>query len=144
VAVLGLAFKPETDDMRDSPAIPIVKGLQKRGASIRAYDPHAMENCRSIFENVTYCEDAYATAIDADVLVIATEWNEFRALNLARIKKSMHQPILVDLRNVYDPKRVRALGFRYTSVGRGDEGVAPPTAAAIAAEVSGGTRKGPA
>ncbi len=143
VALLGLAFKPETDDMRDSPAIPIVKGLQKRGASIRAYDPHAMENCRSIFENVTYCEDAYATAIDADVLVIATEWNEFRALNLARIKKSMHQPVLVDLRNVYDPKRVRALGFRYTSVGRGDEGIAPPAAAAIAAEVSGGTRKGP-
>ena len=112
VAVLGLAFKPETDDMRDSPAIPIIKGLQKRGASIRAYDPQAMENCRSIFENVTYCEDAYETANGADVLVIATEWNEFRALNLERIKKSMSQAILVDLRNVYDPKRVRALGFQ--------------------------------
>ncbi|HEY3052470.1 MAG TPA: UDP-glucose/GDP-mannose dehydrogenase family protein [Thermoanaerobaculia bacterium] len=121
IAMLGLAFKPETDDMRDSPAIPIIKGLQKRGASIRAYDPQAMENCRAIFENVTYCEDAYETAKGADVLVIATEWNEFRALNLERIRKDMRQPLLVDLRNVYDPKRVRALGFSYTSVGRADE-----------------------
>ena len=121
IAILGLAFKPETDDMRDSPTIPIIKGLQKLGASIRAYDPQAIENCRSIFKNVTYCEDAYETAKDADALVIATEWNEFRALNLERIRKGMRQPVLVDLRNVYDPKRVRALGFNYSSVGRTDE-----------------------
>ncbi|HEV8660524.1 MAG TPA: UDP-glucose/GDP-mannose dehydrogenase family protein [Thermoanaerobaculia bacterium] len=121
IAMLGLAFKPETDDMRDSPTIPIIKGLQKRGASIRAYDPQAMENSHAIFENVTYCKDAYETAKGADALVIATEWNEFRALNLERIKKDMRQPVLVDLRNVYDPKRVRALGFTYTSVGRSDE-----------------------
>jgi UDPglucose 6-dehydrogenase len=121
VAMLGLAFKPETDDMRDSPTIPIIKGLQKRGATVRAYDPQAVENCRSIFENLTYCEDAYTTAKGADVLVIATEWNEFRALNLERIKKDMRQAVIVDLRNVYDPKRVRALGFHYTSVGRADE-----------------------
>jgi UDPglucose 6-dehydrogenase len=120
VAVLGLAFKPETDDMRDSPAIPIIKGLQSAGAVVRAYDPQAMENSRSIFENVAYCDDAYATAAGADALVIATEWNEFRALNLERIRKSMNQALLIDLRNVYDPKRVRALGFTYTSVGRAD------------------------
>ncbi len=121
VAMLGLAFKPETDDMRDSPAIPIIKGLQKRGATVRAYDPQAVENCRSIFDNVTYCEDSYTTAKGADILVITTEWNEFRALNLERIKSAMRQAVMVDLRNVYDPKRVRALGFSYTSIGRPDE-----------------------
>ena len=121
IAVLGLAFKPETDDMRDSPTIPIVKGLQKLGASVRAYDPQAMENCKSIFENVTYCEDAYATAQGADALVIATEWNEFRALNFERIRKAMKAPHVVDLRNVYDPDRMRALGFHYSSVGRAED-----------------------
>jgi UDPglucose 6-dehydrogenase len=118
IAMLGLAFKPETDDMRDSPTIPIVKGLQARGATIRAYDPQAMENARTIFEDVTYCADAYATAEGADALVLATEWNEFRALNFERIKRALHEPIVVDLRNVYDPQRMAALGFRYTSVGR--------------------------
>jgi UDPglucose 6-dehydrogenase len=136
VAMLGLAFKPETDDMRDSPTIPIIKGLQKRGATVRAYDPEAMENCKSIFENVTYCEDAYETAKGADILVIATEWNEFRALNLERIKSSLRAPVLVDLRNVYDPKRVRALGYSYTSVGRADDRIES------AAAVSGATHKG--
>ncbi len=121
VAILGLAFKPETDDMRDSPTIPIIKGLQKGGATVRAYDPQAMANSRAIFDNVKYCDDAYETAKGADVLVIATEWNEFRALNLDRIKREMQQPVLVDLRNVYEPKRVRALGFHYTSIGRVDE-----------------------
>jgi UDPglucose 6-dehydrogenase len=107
--------------MRDSPTIPIIKGLQKLGASIRAYDPQAMERCRQIFENVTYCEDAYATAQGADALVIATEWNEFRALNFERIRKAMNAPNVIDLRNVYDPQRMRALGFNYTSVGRVDD-----------------------
>lgn len=121
IALLGLAFKPDTDDMRDSPTIPIIKGLQKRGAKIRAFDPQAMENCRSIFENVTYCEDAYATAEGADVLVIATEWNLFRALKLDRIRKAMKTPVVVDLRNVYDASRMKAEGFRYSSVGRADD-----------------------
>ena len=121
IAVLGLAFKPETDDMRDSPTIPLIDGLQKRGATVRAYDPQAMENCKSIFTDVTYCEDAYETAAGADALVIATEWNEFRALNLDRIKKQLRQPIVIDLRNVYDPKRMRAQGFDYFSVGRADD-----------------------
>jgi UDPglucose 6-dehydrogenase len=121
IAVLGLAFKPETDDMRDSPTIPIVKGLQKDGASIRAYDPQAEANARTIFDDLTYCADAYETAQGADALVIATEWNEFRALNLERIKKALREPVVIDLRNVYDPQRMKAEGFRYYSVGRADD-----------------------
>ncbi|MGZ7031750.1 MAG: UDP-glucose dehydrogenase family protein [Thermoanaerobaculia bacterium] len=120
IAMLGLAFKPETDDMRDSPTIPIIEGLQELGAVIRAYDPQAMERSRTIFEDVTYCDDAYATAQGADALVLATEWNEFRALNFERIRKAMNAPNVIDLRNVYDPSRMRALGFEYTSVGRVD------------------------
>ncbi|HET8773529.1 MAG TPA: UDP-glucose/GDP-mannose dehydrogenase family protein [Thermoanaerobaculia bacterium] len=120
VAMLGLAFKPETDDMRDSPTIPIVKGLQQRGATVRAYDPQAMANAKTIFTDVEYCEDAYQTAEGADVLVLATEWNEFRALNFERIGKALRQPVIVDLRNVYEPHRMAAHGFRYLSVGRVD------------------------
>jgi UDPglucose 6-dehydrogenase len=121
IAMLGLAFKPETDDMRDSPTIPIIKGLQERGASVRAYDPQAIENARAFFNDVTYCEDAYATAEGADALVLATEWNEFRALNFDRIRKALRQPVIIDLRNVYDPVRMAGLGFQYTSVGRVDD-----------------------
>jgi UDPglucose 6-dehydrogenase len=121
VAVLGLAFKPETDDMRDSPAIPLINGLQKRGAKVRAYDPEAMENAKRHFDGVTYCNDAYETAEGADCLVIATEWNEFRALKLERIKKLLRKPVVVDLRNVYEPVRMQAEGFAYFAVGRGAE-----------------------
>jgi UDPglucose 6-dehydrogenase len=121
IAILGLAFKPETDDMRDSPTIPIIKGLQAQGAVVRAYDPQAVGNARSIFENVEYCDTAYDTAQGADALVLATEWNEFRALNFERIKKALRQPIVVDLRNVYDPQRMRAEGFEYYSVGRAED-----------------------
>jgi len=121
VAILGLAFKPETDDMRDSPTIPLIKGLQEMGAVIRAYDPGAIENSKKIFENVTYCGDAYETADGADALVIATEWNEFRALKLERIKKLLKQPLIIDLRNVYDPQRMKAEGFTYISVGRNED-----------------------
>lgn len=118
IAVLGLAFKPETDDMRDSPALTLIRGLQAAGAQVRAYDPEAMKNAATMLEKVTFCRDAYETAEGADALVLATEWNEFRALNFERIGKAMRQPVLVDLRNVYDPQRMNALGFRYTSVGR--------------------------
>jgi UDPglucose 6-dehydrogenase len=121
VAILGLAFKPETDDMRDSPTIPIITGLQQQGAKIRAYDPQAMENSKAIFKDVEYCNDAYETAEGADALVIATEWNEFRALNLGRIKSALRQAVIIDLRNVYDRVRVRNEGFNYTSVGRADD-----------------------
>jgi UDPglucose 6-dehydrogenase len=118
VAVLGLAFKPETDDMRDSPTIPLINGLQKLGVKVRAYDPEAMENAKKIFDGVTYCSDAYETAEGADALVIATEWNEFRALKLERIKKLLRAPLIIDLRNVYDPLRMKAEGFTYVCVGR--------------------------
>jgi len=121
VAILGLAFKPDTDDMRDSPAIPLIQGLQKEGAIIRAYDPGSIENSKKIFENVTYCGDAYETADGADALVIATEWNEFRALKLERVKKLLKQPLIVDLRNVYDPQRMKAEGFTYVCVGRAED-----------------------
>ena len=118
IAILGLAFKPETDDMRDSPTIPLIQGLQKRGVKIRAYDPEAVENAKKIFDGVTYCSDAYETAEGADALVIATEWNEFRALKLERIKKLLRAPLIVDLRNLYDPQRMKAEGFTYVCVGR--------------------------
>jgi UDPglucose 6-dehydrogenase len=119
IAFLGLAFKPETDDMRDSPAIPIINGVMSRGASVRAYDPEAMERAREVLDGITFCTDAYQAAEGADALVIVTEWNEFRALNLQKIKSLMTQPLLIDLRNIYDPKRVAKEGFSYTSVGRG-------------------------
>ena len=118
IGVLGLAFKPDTDDMRYSPAIPVVKGLQALGAHIRAYDPQSMDNCERIFENVKYCNDAYETASGADALVIATEWNVFRSLNLERVKKLLKQPLIIDLRNVYDPQQMKDGGFTYISVGR--------------------------
>jgi len=118
VAILGLAFKPETDDMRDSPTIPLIEGLQKGGATVRAYDPQAMENAGKIFRDVVFCHDAYETAEGADALVIATEWNEFRALKLERIRQLLRHPLIVDLRNVYDPQRMKSEGFGYVSVGR--------------------------
>ena len=104
--------------MRDSPTIPLIKGLEKEGAKIRAYDPQAMENGKKFFPDVAMCRDAYETAEGADALVIATEWNEFRALNLDRIKKLLKRPLIIDLRNVYDPQRMKAEGFTYISVGR--------------------------
>ena len=121
IAILGLAFKPETDDMRDSPTITLIQGLQKQGALLRAYDPQAMDNARTMFENVTFCRDAYETADGADALVIATEWNEFRALNLDRVKKLLRRPVIIDLRNVYDPQRMKSEGFEYHSVGRAED-----------------------
>jgi UDPglucose 6-dehydrogenase len=118
IGILGLAFKPETDDMRDSPTIPLIHGLQKAGVKIRAYDPEAMKNARAMFDGIIFCHDAYETAEGCDGLVIATEWNEFRALNLERIKKAMKKPVLVDLRNLYDPRKMRDAGFEYTCIGR--------------------------
>ena len=118
IAILGLAFKPETDDMRDSPTIPLINGLEQAGATIRAYDPQAMENAKRFFKKVTFCHDAYETADGADALVIATEWNEFRALKLERIRGLLKQPVIIDLRNVYDPQRMKSEGFTYFSVGR--------------------------
>jgi len=121
IGVLGLAFKPETDDMRDSPSLPLIEGLQSLGATVRAYDPQAMDAARGMFKNLTFCDDAYSTAQGCDAIVLCTEWNEFRALNLERLKQALKKPVLVDLRNIYDPARVRAAGFEYTSVGRAAE-----------------------
>jgi UDPglucose 6-dehydrogenase len=118
VGLLGLAFKPETDDMREAPSIDIARALSAAGARVRAYDPAAMERSRSILPDLEYVDDAYAVAAGADAVVVVTEWNEFRELDLARFKDSMRQPVLVDGRNIWDPAAARALGFTYRGIGR--------------------------
>ncbi|MDB5655530.1 MAG: UDP-glucose 6-dehydrogenase, partial [Tardiphaga sp.] len=119
VAVLGLTFKPDTDDMREAPSIPLVTGLLDMGAIVRAYDPVGMEPAKSELPDITYCEDAYACAAGADALVIVTEWVQFRALDLPRLKATMKQPVVIDLRNIYRPEEMAAAGFVYEGVGRG-------------------------
>ena len=119
VAVLGLTFKPDTDDMREAPSIPLVTGLLDMGAKVRAFDPVGMEQARRELPDITYCNDAYACASGADVLVIVTEWVQFRALDLARLKREMKQPVVIDLRNIYQPQEMAAHGFTYEGVGRG-------------------------
>ena len=119
VAVLGLSFKAETDDMREAPSIPILHALAAEGANLRAFDPAAMANARDYLPaGVTYCEEAYDAATGADCVVILTEWNQFRSLDLDRLKRSLARPIVVDLRNLYEPERMREAGFDYHSVGR--------------------------
>ena len=118
VAVLGLTFKPNTDDMRDSPALEIVPGLQKGGATVRAFDPQGMPEAREMLDDVVWCGDAYETMEDADCLAIVTEWNEFRALDLKRAKELLKRPVLVDMRNIYKPQEMRVAGFDYYSIGR--------------------------
>jgi UDPglucose 6-dehydrogenase len=118
VAVLGLTFKPNTDDMREAPSIPLITALQDLGAKVRAYDPVGMEQAKSVIANVTFCGDAYSCAEGASVLVIVTEWEQFRALDFDRLKTAMAQPILVDLRNVYRAEEIVRHGFVYESVGR--------------------------
>jgi UDPglucose 6-dehydrogenase len=119
IAVLGLTFKPNTDDMREAPSIALITALNDMGASVRAYDPAGMEQARAVVPGeVTYCDSAYACAEGADALVIVTEWEQFRALDLARLKQIMAQPVVVDLRNVYRPDDMARHGFTYVSVGR--------------------------
>ncbi|GLT00861.1 UDP-glucose 6-dehydrogenase [Sphingobium jiangsuense] len=118
IAVLGLTFKPNTDDMRDSPAIAVIQTLQDAGASIRAYDPEGMEQAKKVLENVTYCDGSYQTMEGADALVIVTEWDAFRALDLDRVKSLLSQPILIDLRNIYPREMVEKAGFTYSAIGR--------------------------
>ena len=118
IAVLGLTFKPNTDDMRDAPSIPLITALQDMGASVRAYDPVGMEQAKGYISNVTFCDDAYACAKGASALVIVTEWEQFRALDFARLKAAMVNPLLVDLRNIYRADEVARHGFAYESVGR--------------------------
>ena len=118
IALLGLAFKPNTDDMRESPALSIVAALEDAGARVRAHDPRAMEQARPLLPNVTFCDNAYACAEGASALVIATEWDAFRALDMDRIKAALAVPAVVDLRNIYKPDDMRRRGFAYFSLGR--------------------------
>jgi UDPglucose 6-dehydrogenase len=133
VAVLGLTFKPNTDDMREAPSITLITALQDMGARVRAYDPEGMEQAKTVLQDVTYFQEPYACAAGADALVIVTEWEQFRALDLEQLKNSMATPVVVDLRNIYRPEDMARLGFIYDSVGRpptprpeAERAVAPP------------------
>jgi UDPglucose 6-dehydrogenase len=127
LAMLGLAFKGETDDMRESPTIPIIEGLVAGGATVRAFDPAATEQARPLLPaSVAYFDDAYEAARGADAVIIATEWNQFRALELDRLRRLLARPLLIDLRNLYAPDRVAAAGLRYVSVGRPEAAPAGP------------------
>ena len=118
VAVLGLSFKPETDDMREAPALDVINALEERGARIQAYDPQAMEAAKALLPNVVMCQDAYAAAKGADALVFVTEWNQFRMLDLARLREELKHPLIVDLRNIYERGPMQEAGLSYVGVGR--------------------------
>ena len=118
IGILGLSFKPETDDMRESPAIEIISELIKRGASIKAFDPVAMEESTHFITGIEYANDEYDAIAGADAMVIVTEWNQFRALDLERVKSLLVEPKIADLRNIYEPKEMREMGFEYVGVGR--------------------------
>ena len=133
IAVLGLAFKADTDDMRDSPAIPLVQALQDFGAHVRAYDPQAMANAGRIFSDVQFCGDAYDAAAGADAVVTVTEWSEFKDLNLQKLRKVMRSPLLIDFRNLYSLEDVKKDGFEYWSIGRQTD-VRPDLGQSLAAE----------
>ncbi|MFC3677194.1 UDP-glucose dehydrogenase family protein [Ferrovibrio xuzhouensis] len=122
IAVLGLTFKPETDDMRDSPSLEIVPALQAAGATVRTYDPEGMVEAKKLLKDLVWCNDSYEAAEGADALVIITEWNQFRALDLARLKTLLKQPLMIDLRNIYKPAELQQAGFVYHSVGRAPVG----------------------
>jgi UDPglucose 6-dehydrogenase len=126
IAILGLTFKPNTDDMREAPAIEIITALQDAGAKVRVHDPAGMEQARSFLEDVAYADDPYSCAEGAEALVIVTEWDAFRALDFARLSRSMAAPVLVDLRNIYRPDEVRRAGFEYVGVGLGEQNADAP------------------
>lgn len=118
IAILGLAFKPNTDDLRDAKSLELIKILKEKGVIIKAYDPVAMPNAKKIIPDVIYCKNAYDAAEGADAAVIVTDWNEFKLLNLERLKSVLKQPIIFDGRNIYNPKRLHKMGFEYYSIGR--------------------------
>ena len=118
IAVLGLAFKPNTDDMRDAPSLTIIPRLQDKGAVIQAYDPEAMNEAKALLKDVSYRDGPYPCIEGADALVIITEWDEFRALDMQRVKAALTAPDVIDLRNIYKPSAMQDAGFNYTSVGR--------------------------
>jgi len=117
-AVLGVTFKPNTDDMRDAPSIPLITALQDMGARVRAFDPVGMPQARKVLENVTFCDDAYDCAKGAHALVVVTEWEQFRALDLEEMASIMASSVIVDLRNIYSPEEVIRNGFHYCGIGR--------------------------
>jgi UDPglucose 6-dehydrogenase len=131
IAVLGLSFKPNTDDLRESPALPIVQALVDGGATVRAFDPEAMTLCKPLFPTVVYTRDAYEAAEGTDAVVIATEWNQFRKLDLDRLRKLVKTTLVIDLRNLYEPEEMAAEGFHYVSIGR-PEGVPDARPKAVA------------
>jgi len=118
IGILGLSFKPNTNDIRESSSIAIIQGLLEMGAKIKAFDPTAMEEAKAILPQIEYGKDAYDVAKGVDALVLATEWNQFRRLDLQRIKAQLKSPVFIDLRNVYDPDQMKQLGFIYCGVGR--------------------------
>ncbi len=126
VALLGLSFKPNTDDLREAPALTIAERLMKEGCVVRAYDPASLQGALELLPKIVPCTDAYHAAEGADALVLVTEWNQFRNLDLARIKAALRQPLFIDLRNVYEPARMESLGFRYVAVGRSSRPSIPP------------------
>jgi len=130
IAVLGLTFKPNTDDMREAPSLALITALQDMGAGVRAFDPAGMEQAQAHFDGVIYCQNAYECAEGADALVIATEWEQFRALDLGRLHELMACPVVVDLRNIYRPEEMYRSGFAYACVGR------PPGSTALADDAS--------
>ncbi len=120
IAVLGLAFKPNTDDLRNAPGINLIEALIQEGAKIKVYDPQAMEKARKILKGVIFCKDSYQAASGADCLIVATEWNEFKELDFVKLKKILKRPLIIDGRNIYDFKLLKKLGFTYIGVGRGN------------------------
>ena len=122
IGVWGLSFKPDTDDIRSAPSIDIIKRLLEQGAKIKAFDPVAMENVKcELGKSIEYCRDIYDVASDADCVVLMTEWNEFKEIDWERIKKEMKQPVILDGRNIYDPEKLKAMGFKYQGIGRGSK-----------------------
>jgi UDPglucose 6-dehydrogenase len=119
IGVWGLAFKPDTDDMREAPSLDIIAGLQAAGATVQAYDPVAMDVARRLFDGVVFCSDPYEAADGTDAVLLLTEWNEFKQLDMDRVRARMRRPVLLDGRNVYEPEELRAAGFTYAGVGRG-------------------------
>jgi UDPglucose 6-dehydrogenase len=122
VGLLGLSFKPNTDDMRDAPSITIAEKLVAKGATVRGYDPVAMDIARPLLPEVEMCADPYMMAEGCDALIVITEWNEFKQLDFERIRECMRQPVMLDGRNLYDPEAMRKFGFRYRGLGRGYNG----------------------
>jgi UDPglucose 6-dehydrogenase len=118
IGVLGLAFKPDTDDIRNAPALRLIRMLQEEGAKIKVYDPQAIAKARKVLSKVIFCPEAYSACRSADCLFIATEWDEFKELDFGKVKKLLRRPLIVDGRNLYDPEILRKLGFTYVSIGR--------------------------